>query len=89
MSKAFEIPSSVESFEISIEISQLSYSCAVWVVPKVHALAGIIRFSGTYRPGSQGSEDALFIKWRLNEFCDIELPDRIYGLVVDFRELVY
>lgn len=89
MSTSFGIPHSVESFEVSLEISQLRYSCAVWVVPRRHALAGIIRFSGIYRPGSQGSDDALFIQWRLNEFCDITLPDSISGLLVDFRELDY
>ena len=89
MSKSPEIPNNVESFEVDLLISQLSYSCTAWVVPKIRALAGIIRFSGTYRPGSQGSDDAMFIKWRINEFCDLELPERISGLLVDFRDLEY
>jgi hypothetical protein len=34
-------------------------------------------------------DDALFIRWRIAEFCDVTDPVRIHGLVVDLRELSY
>jgi hypothetical protein len=70
-------------------ISQLQYSCFQWTIPKRRVLAGLIRFEGIYQSGSLGADDALFIKWRVNEFCEYPNPGRIYGLIVDFRSLQY
>ena len=70
-------------------ISTITYSCAIFQAPRSHYAGGIITFSGRYRPGSAGFSDALFIKWKIDQFCDIDEPARIYGLVVDFRELDY
>lgn len=70
-------------------ISRITYACSVFRVPGSSYAGGIITFTGDYRPGSAGFSDALFIKWKINEFCDIDEPARIYGLVVDFRGLQY
>lgn len=75
--------------EVTLDISQLKCKYYVWKIPKMQKLAGLIVFSGTYAYGSAGSDDALFIKWRINEFCELELPQKISGLVVDFRILDY
>jgi hypothetical protein len=78
-----------ELAEISLNISQLHCSCFVWMIPRKKLLGGLIRFSGTYRHGSSGSDDAMFIRWRINEFCDLQMPDRVAGLVVDLTDLDY
>ncbi len=75
--------------EVSLEISKIQTNYYTWKIPNTQLLAGLIVFSGTYLPGSSGSDDALFIKWRINEFCELELPQTISGLVVDFRNLDY
>jgi hypothetical protein len=75
--------------EISLNISQIECKTYVWQVPKTQYLAGLIVFSGTYLYGSAGCDDALFIKWRLNEFCELNSPHTISGLVVDLRNLDY
>lgn len=75
--------------EISLEISQIKSKYYIWKIANTQLLAGLIGFSGTYLPGSSGSDDALFIKWRINEFCELELPQTISGLVVDFTNLDY
>ncbi|KAF3885148.1 MULTISPECIES: hypothetical protein [Nostocales] len=75
--------------EISLDISHIETKYYICKLPKTQILVGLIVFIGTYLAGSSGSDDALFIKWRINEFCDIELPEKISGLVVDFRNLDY
>jgi hypothetical protein len=75
--------------QISLEISDISYECFLWKIPNSQDFAGLITFSGTYRNGSNGFDDALFIKWKINEFCEVETPFPICGLVVDFSELIY
>ncbi|MEH2167150.1 MAG: hypothetical protein V7K41_10840 [Nostoc sp.] len=75
--------------KVTLNISQLKCKYYVWKIPKMQKLAGLIVFSGTYLYGSAGSDDALFIKWKINEFCELELPQKIIGLVVDFRNLDY
>jgi hypothetical protein len=75
--------------KVSLDISQLKSEYYIWKIPNTQLLAGLIVFSGTYLPGSSGSDDALFIKWRINEFCEFQFPQTISGLVVDFRNLDY
>lgn len=70
-------------------ISGLRYDCHGWVARPGGYAGGIIRFQGVYRPGSAGADDALFIAWKIGEFCDIDDPFMIHGLVVDFRDLRY
>ena len=69
-------------------ISALTYECFIWTAPGRH-LGGLISFHGTYHYGFGGTEDALFIKWRTSEFCDLKEPGRIEGLIVDFRDMDY
>ena len=38
---------------------------------------------------SAGSDDARFIKWRIDEFCDLGYPLLTDGIVVDCRSLDY
>ncbi|MEH1950091.1 MAG: hypothetical protein V7K77_24520 [Nostoc sp.] len=75
--------------EVTLNISQIECKYYVWEIPKMPTLGGLIVFSGTYLYGSAGSDDALFIKWRINEFCELEFPQKLSGLVVDFRSLDY
>lgn len=75
--------------EVSLDISKLECKCYVWPVPRTLEIAGLILFSGTYLYGSAGSDDALFIKWRIDEFCQLEQPQKISGLIVDLRDLNY
>ena len=74
--------------DVALDISPLKFRCRSWHVKKIHRTGGLITFFGRYRPGSAGSDDAMFIKWRINEFCDRDDP-QIDGLVVDCRELDY
>lgn len=71
------------------EVSDLRYSCHAWVAGSSGYAGGIIRFHGEYRHGSAGAGDALFIEWRIEEFCDVQDPVQIQGLVVDFRDMRY
>jgi hypothetical protein len=71
---------------VSLEISALRIACAVWTSPRNHRRGGLLRIAGEYRHGSSGREDALFIRWKLREFRDVQ---RIDGLVVDCTELAY
>jgi hypothetical protein len=75
--------------EVSLEISTLSYTCKVWENKRLHRRGGLISFSGHYPPGSRGTKNATFIKWKLNEFVSLGFPYRLDGLVVDFSELDY
>ncbi|WP_250006188.1 hypothetical protein [Actinoplanes sp. M2I2] len=70
-------------------ISDITYTCSVFRARKRGYFGGVISFSGDYRPGSSGSGDAAFIKWKINEFLDIDDPGTVYGLVVDLRGLRY
>ncbi len=90
MSDPFKVQNLPRLDPVNLElISQLQYSCFHWVIPKRPVLAGLIRFEGIYQSGSSGAGDALFIKWRINEFCEYPDPSPIYGLIVDFRSLQY
>lgn len=70
------------------DISSLTCECFVWSA-SASLVGGLISFHGTYRPGSAGTEDALFIKWRTGQFCDLPEPGPIQALVVDFRDMDY
>jgi hypothetical protein len=71
---------------ISLDISSISFECYTWRYNLDASDSGYIVFQGQYRYGSAGADDALFIKWRLNQFCDALQPSR---LIVDLRELDY
>jgi hypothetical protein len=47
---------------------------------------GLVRFSGTYRQGSEGLDDAVLIGRVLNMFCVMIDPD---GMIVDMSDLDY
>jgi hypothetical protein len=72
--------------EVSLDVSELKYSCATWEVPRSNRSGGIIRFVGVYEPGSAGTLDALFIDWRIREFCELAA---FRGLIIDFTDLDY
>ena len=69
-----------------LDISQIACHCQVWRLRRNHRVGGLITFRGVYQPGSAGTDDARFIRWKLNEFYELYWPD---GLVVDCRELEY
>lgn len=75
--------------EISLQVSSIEPQYFIWNVPRSSILAGLIVFKGVYRPGSAGKNDALFIRWRIDEFCEYSPAGRISGLIVDLRELDY
>jgi hypothetical protein len=72
--------------EVSLDISAITCVCQSWELPRYHRIGGLVTYRGHYRPGSAGKHDALWIKWRLNEFYELA---RLDGLVVDCRELDY
>jgi hypothetical protein len=72
--------------DVSLAISKLTCDCRVWKSPRNRRVGGLIVFRGHYPPGSAGKDDALWIKWRLDEFYELT---RFDGLVVDCRELDY
>lgn len=76
-------------FRVDLEaISAVEYSCSAWYAKKSRRAGGIITFRGEYRYGSSGTDDARYIKWKIQQFCDIDHP-KIDGLIIDFRELDY
>src|SRR5262249_55453005 len=72
--------------EVSLAISSIVCDCRVWESRQNHRVGGLIAFRGHYPPGSAGQDDALWIKWKLDEFYEVA---RFSGLVVDCRELDY
>ncbi|MCA9030834.1 MAG: hypothetical protein KDA66_08500 [Planctomycetaceae bacterium] len=75
--------------DVSLEISTIQCSYQRWQLPRMHRAGGLVTFAGTYKHGSAGSDDARFIRWRINEFCDLGYPLLIDGLVIDCRALNY
>lgn len=71
---------------ISLDVSQIQFSCQIWQEKHSHRTAGLITFVGSYPIGSAGKEDALFIRWKIREFYDLV---KFSGLVVDCRALSY
>ncbi|MFF8614580.1 hypothetical protein [Streptomyces sp. NPDC015350] len=79
-----------ELIQINLDtISDIKYLCRAWISQPRERAGGIISFNGTYRLGSSGSDDALFMKWKIDEFSEIREPFRIHGLVVDLTDLNY
>ena len=74
--------------DVSLDISAIRCSCQCWSLTKIHRTGGLIAFHGDYRLGSAGADDAQYIKWRINEFCDLS-PYHISGLILDCRALNY
>jgi hypothetical protein len=74
---------------ISLEISEIKYECKIWQIKKYHKTGGLISFIGKYGHGSLGSNDAKYIQWKIEEFCDLSWPIHLDGLVVDFSKLDY
>src|SRR5262245_14061775 len=74
---------------VTLDVSMLTCQCHVGPVPRTQMLAGLVVFHGPYRARSAGSDDALFIRWRIRELCELQLPSSIQGLLVDFRDMAY
>lgn len=71
---------------VSLEISDIQFKGYIWKIDGDENFTGYVRFTGRYRDGSLGEEDAKFINFRLEEFCDYVRPTH---LVVDLKELDY
>jgi hypothetical protein len=71
---------------VSLLISEVACDCQTWKCPRNHRVGGLVSFRGHYLPGSAGKDDALWIKWRIDEFYELA---RLDGLVVDCRDLDY
>jgi hypothetical protein len=71
---------------VSLDISAILFESYTWQSGQDSSVSGYVVFRGQYRYGSAGSDDALLIKWRVNQFCDAIEPIR---LIVDLRELDY
>ena len=80
------VPEPADMREVSLNLSGIVCACRVWESRRSQRVGGLIAFRGHYRPGSAGKDDALWLKWRLDEFYELARPD---GLVVDCRELDY
>lgn len=80
------VPDPGEMREVSLNVSGIACECRVWESRRNQRAGGLVTFRGHYRPGSAGKDDALWLKWRLDEFCELVRPN---GLVVDCRELDY
>lgn len=74
-----------EPIPITLDISQITCRCSTWLLVD-GMTAGFIAFDGEYRHGSTGHDDALFIKWRIDEFCELA---NLQSLIVDLRRLQY
>ncbi|NER12067.1 hypothetical protein GWK08_01315 [Leptobacterium flavescens] len=75
--------------KVSLNISSITVECYVWKPRKTSYFAGYIEFKGQYRIGSAGINDAKYIHWKINEFCDLTFPEPILGLIVDLTQLDY
>ncbi len=79
-------PENISLSPVSLEISALTLTCYTWKFEDDSLTSGYISIKGRYRYGSAGSEDAMFINWRSNQFCEVFQPKR---LLIDLREFSY
>lgn len=80
----------IKKFEYaSLDISDIKYSCYVKYINKHKITVGLIKFTGKYKYGSAGADDATFIKWKINEFCDSAYPFPVHSLLIDLTDLDY
>jgi hypothetical protein len=71
---------------VSLEISDIQFEGYTWKLGTDEKCSGYVKFIGKYRDGSLGKEDAKFIDFKLEEFCDYVKPTR---LVIDLKDLDY
>lgn len=71
---------------VSLDISAIQFMCYTLQLQPLYSVLGYVEFTGEYRHGSSGSDDARFICWRLEQYCETISP---YGLIVDLRGLAY
>lgn len=71
---------------VGLDVSEIHAECFVWTSPRNHRQGGLISFEGGYRHGSDGKDDALLIRWKLQQLMDLQ---RIDGLVIDCTRLRY
>jgi hypothetical protein len=69
-----------------LDVGDIRCECKVWHSSRNHRRGGLVTFRGLYRPRSAGWDDAIVIRWRMNEFYELYEVD---GVVVDCRELDY
>ena len=66
--------------------SALTATSHIWHSPRNNRMGCLVAFSGRYKPGSEGQDDARFIRRTLRDFYELYPVD---GIVIDCRELVY
>ncbi len=72
--------------EVSIDISDLKITYQIWVEGGRTGL--LLKIAGKYGHGSDGADDAKYIRWKIREIFDH--PDIfINGMVVDLSEFEY
>lgn len=71
---------------VSLDISLIHFMCYTLQQQSLNFVLGYVEVTGEYRLGSSGFDDARFICWRLEQYCETIAP---YGLIVDLRGLVY
>jgi hypothetical protein len=82
-----EVQSSLQLHPLSIDVSSIRVEAATWEIPgNEKKKGGYISFNGEYRSGSNGSDDAMHIRWHLDYICDCLQPD---ALMVDLQGLQY
>lgn len=66
--------------------SGLQFHGVLGELAQAAGVIGVVSFSGHYRRGSEGREDAVFVKVKMEEFCERFRP---LGLVCDLRDMDY
>jgi hypothetical protein len=70
----------------ALDISKVTANCMIWRSPRNHRKGGLVVLNGLYRLGSDGADDARFIRWTLRQFQELE---RVDAIVIDCRDLSY
>lgn len=73
-----------------LDTTSLTYQSYAWAVEN-NIYVPYIAFSGLYGQNNNGLLDNLFMKWRVNEICEVDLFEFVKGngLIVDLRNVVY
>lgn len=69
-----------------LNTSLLQATSHIWHSPRNHRTGRLIGFAGRYKPGSDGQDDARFVRRTLLAFYELY---RVDGIVIDYRQLVY
>jgi hypothetical protein len=76
--------------EVSLCTSQITSAAYLWNVSRSNRKGGLIAFSGTYRHGSAGADDARLVRRRTEDFIDHGSSGGLpWGVIIDLRDLEY